>query len=73
MSDVREKQPDVWANIYDYIKEDKTESPRLIMSDGETGLIDLSHFAASLEAYLSTGLFPNFWASFPRPLVPPCP
>lgn len=64
VSDVREKQPDIWANIYDYIKKEENNSPRSLMSDGETGLIDLSHFAATLEAYLSTALFPDFWAGW---------
>lgn len=36
----------------------------MLVSDGETGTIDLSHFAATLEAYLSTGLSPDFWAGW---------
>ena len=64
VSDVQEKQPDIWNHIYDYIKQDKSASPRLKMTDGDIGLIDFSHFAASLEAYLGNGLPPGFWASW---------
>lgn len=64
VSDVQEKQPDIWNHIYDYIKQDKSDSPRLKMTDGDIGLIDFSHFAASLEAYLGNGLPPGFWASW---------
>lgn len=62
--DVQEKQPGIWNRIYDYIKKDEINSHRLLVSDGETGTIDLSHFAATLEAYLSTGLSPDFWAGW---------
>lgn len=64
VSDVQEKQPDIWNHIYDYIKQDNSVSPRLKMTDGDIGLIDFSHFAASLEAYLGNGLPPGFWASW---------
>lgn len=64
VSDVQEEQPNIWDHFYDYIKKNVSNSPRLLMSDGEAGLIDLSHFAATLEAYLSTGLSPDFWAGW---------
>ncbi|HBN28882.1 MAG TPA: hypothetical protein DEF85_07645 [Clostridiaceae bacterium] len=64
VSDIQENHSDIWEHMYNYIKENTEEFPRLDITDGETGLIDLSHFGATLEAYLGTGFFPSFWASW---------
>lgn len=64
VSDVQEQEPELWNRIYEYIKKNSAEAPRSLLSDGETGLIDLSHMAATLEAYLSSGLAPDFWAGW---------
>ncbi len=63
VSDIQENHSDIWEHMYNYIKEDTEEFPRLEITDGETGLIDLSHFGATLEGYL-TGALPSFWASW---------
>ena len=34
------------------------------MSDGDRGLIDLAHLAATLESYLTTSIIPDFWAGW---------
>ena len=51
---------DLYGRFYDYIIQKK------LLSDSEIGLIDLSHFAATLEAYLTPGLPnpPHHWASW---------
>ena len=36
----------------------------LELHDGEGGIIDLPHLAATTEAYLSNGLAPKYWASW---------
>ena len=35
-----------------------------LLTDGDKGLIDLPHLAATMEAYLSIDLPPNFWAGW---------
>ena len=41
----------------------RKENP-LELHDGEGGIIDLPHLAATTEAYLSNGLAPKYWASW---------
>ena len=50
----------VWSRIEPYIRLEN----KIKLSDGDRGLLDLSHFAATLEAYLSNGLPPKFWAGW---------
>lgn len=69
---VKENRKDIWDHLYDYIKEEvnseTNEVKRWTMSDGESGSIDLSHMAASIEGYIGFGLIPNimpgFWSSW---------
>ena len=51
---------DLYDRFYDYIIQKK------LLSDSDIGLIDLSHFAATLEAYLTPGLPnpPHHWAGW---------
>lgn len=58
VADVQSKKPEVWSHIYGYI------CGETVVSDGESGSIDLAHMAATLEAYLSSGLAPDFWAGW---------
>ncbi|WP_069988759.1 C39 family peptidase [Massilioclostridium coli] len=37
---------------------------RLLVSDGDRGLIDLAHMAATIDAYINEGLPPHFWAGW---------
>lgn len=69
---VKEGRKDIWDHLFDYIKEevDSETNPvrRWRMSDGESGSIDLSHMAATIEGYMSAGLIPglppDFWSSW---------
>lgn len=62
--EVKEKHPELFKHMEPYIHKDTKENPRKHVSDGDKGLIDLSHMAATLEAYLSIGLPPDFWAGW---------
>ena len=54
--------PGLYESLQYYICE--SDSDRLSITDGERGILDLSHFAATLEGYLSLSVPPAFWAGW---------
>lgn len=64
VSDIQNKYPALYDRLIPYIRKDSPDNPRKLISDGEKGIIDFAHFAATLEAYLTSSIFPRFWASW---------
>ena len=56
---VRDNYSTLWETIFPYI----TNPPQKV-TDGQRGSIDLAHFAASLETYLTGSIIPDFWGSW---------
>ena len=57
-----------YGNVYDalrpYICSEENGSIRESVSDGDRGLMDLAHLAATLESYLTNTIIPDHWASW---------
>lgn len=56
--------PALYDRLIPYIRKDSPDNPRKLISDGDKGIIDFAHFAATLEAYLTSSIIPRFWASW---------
>ena len=56
----------LYENLRTYFRQKEGEPARLDLHDGEGGLIDLAHLAATTEAYFDpdAGFFPSYWASW---------
>lgn len=61
---VKKNNAELYSRLKPYIRKETSKEKRLLLSDGNIGLIDLSHMAATIEAYLGTGLPPSFWAGW---------
>lgn len=64
VSYIQTKYPNIYNHLFPYIREEKEGIIRQEISDGQKGIIDLAHFAAVLETYLTSSLIPDFWASW---------
>ena len=61
VSHIQTDCPDIYNYMTTYIREGRLRKP---ISDGQKGIIDLAHFAATLEVYLTSSFIPDFWASW---------
>lgn len=61
---VKKNNAELYSRLKPYIRKETSKEKRFLLSDGNIGLIDLSHMAATIEAYLGTGLPPSFWAGW---------
>lgn len=64
VSDIQNKYPSLYNRLIPYIQKDSSNNPRKMISDGNKGIIDFSHFAATLEGYLTDSIIPRFWVSW---------
>ena len=69
---IQQEYPEVWNSLFEYFRIDKINendptdlsTRRHQLFDGDRGLIDLAHMAATIETYLSDSIVPDFWASW---------
>lgn len=66
VSYIQTKYPNIYNHLFPYIREENKNEGiiRQQISDGQKGIIDLAHFAAVLETYLTSSAIPDFWASW---------
>ncbi len=65
VQEIKNNHEGLWNKLLPFIrKEIANEQHRELVSDGEKGSIDLAHFAATLESYLTNTLIPDFWGSW---------
>ncbi len=62
---IQTSHQNLWNRLQPFIrKEGENGQTRQLISDGGRGLLDLVHFAATLESYLSDTLVPSYWAGW---------
>ena len=64
VSYVEEKYGAVYDTLRPYICSEGNGQTRASVSDGDRGLMDLAHLAATLESYLTNTIIPDHWASW---------
>ncbi len=57
---VESNNPELFSRISPYI----SNSDKELLKDNGTGVLDLSHLAATIEGYIAGGLVPSFWAGW---------
>lgn len=61
---IRNHYQDLWNRFYPFICQEETGQKRQLISDGGKGLLDLAHFAATLDGYVGTTLTPSYWTGW---------